>query len=128
MISLPVFPQFLTLVRITNGKIWDFGVSITLRIGPFQICIEKILDLGQKVLIISVTFINRMKRLNIYTVHPKTCNSEHKQRTKRTTLVSSTPMIKHQMGTIPHVETECRKTYVYIERDIYVCIHVNTYI
>ena len=33
------------------GRFGTFGVSIAMCIGSFQICIDKILDLGQEVLL-----------------------------------------------------------------------------
>ena len=45
------------------GRFKISGVLTTTCIGPFQICIQKILDLGQQVFVISGTFINRKKGL-----------------------------------------------------------------
>ena len=50
-------------MRRNLERVWISGVLIRICIGPFQICIQKILDLGQEVLIISGTFINRKKGL-----------------------------------------------------------------
>ena len=43
------------------GRFKISGVLITICIGPFEICIQKIADLGQEVLVIGGTFVNRKK-------------------------------------------------------------------
>ena len=48
------------------GRFKVSGVLITICVGLFQICIQKILDLGQEAFIIRGTFINRKKGLNVY--------------------------------------------------------------
>ena len=49
-----------------SGKIFGLGVLIPICIGSFKICIQKVLDLGQEVLILRVTFTTRMKGLHLY--------------------------------------------------------------
>ena len=50
-------------MRRRVGRFTIPGFFITIRIGSFSICIQKILDLGQRFFIIRRTFINRKKRL-----------------------------------------------------------------
>ena len=50
-------------MRRNLGRVGIWGVLITICIGPFEICIQKNLDLGQEVFITRGTFINRGKGL-----------------------------------------------------------------
>ena len=52
-------------MRRNLGRVGISGVLITICIGPFKICIQKILDLGQEVFAIRGTLIRR--RGYIYT-------------------------------------------------------------
>ena len=53
-------------MRRSLGRFKSSGVLITICIGSFSICIQKILDLGQEVFVIRGTFIDRMRGLCMY--------------------------------------------------------------
>ena len=62
-------------MRMSLGRFGIFGVRITICIGPFEICIEKSLDLWQEVFIARVSFINRMKGLKLLAQRSKERNT-----------------------------------------------------